>query len=119
MALTALTDALGRKVGSWTAGALNWQQTVRIGANNEIARVVLLRMISGFHWKDPATSLAPLRYSWSLTPNIGLGTYAFAMRQVFVERPGRSGQTVDVPIRRTGPLNMNQSVLPILRSGGR
>jgi hypothetical protein len=107
----ALTTALGKKAVLWNSPFQ--QQKVRIGANNEVARDVLVRMIASLRWDEPFSlkvARPMARLSWTFAPLPGTQDYALSLRQVSVVRPGRNGLTTRVPIFRTGPLDMNQPV---------
>ncbi len=106
----AATKALGRNVGLWT-NVGTWQQTVDVGANNEVARDVLVKILSGLHWADSAVPFPRSRISYAFAPLPGVDGYSFSVHQVSVERPDKYGRPTRVAVPRPGPLDMSRPAL--------
>ena len=106
----AVTNALGKKVRLWSNFGI-WRQTVTIGANNEVARDVLLKIISALRSGDSAGLYPGPRASYLLAKLPGVEGYAFHVHQVSVERPDRFGRPFRVGVPGTGPLDMNRPAL--------
>jgi hypothetical protein len=99
--------ASGKKIGlGGGPGVLKWRR-VRVGANNEIARDVLARMLTSLHAEgepgSPNKSPGSYGYkiSWSLltTKTPGIDALLF-LRQVTVDQPGPGGTVVRAPVPR-------------------
>jgi hypothetical protein len=101
-AVLALCEALGKASGSkiWPANDL-LSITVRVGANNEVARDVLQRLINGMHETRGGIRKADGRlpvpkFAWTLTLQPGIypphgGTYLLELRPVGLERRDAKG----------------------------
>jgi hypothetical protein len=104
--LEATADASGKKLALGEDRVLKWQE-VRIGANNEVARDVLARMLTALHaeGRPDADQTGPLRgykISWSLTMTLPPPGYDGSLRlnQVATEQPGPNGTVVRTPVPR-------------------
>jgi hypothetical protein len=106
----ALTQALGKTVGLWS-NVLDWQQRATVGANNEVARVVLLRIIANLRFEGAPPQAVRPRVSYVFGPNVGLDSFRLSVRQVAVKRPDRYGRLLPIMVPRTGPLDMNRPAL--------
>jgi hypothetical protein len=73
---------------------------VTVGAGNEVARDVLVRIISGFQWKDPRHVAKLPRLTWSMLYDPGLKAYVLNIYQVRSESRAPNGLTVMTPVYR-------------------
>ena len=94
----AVTNASGKTVRSSIPPAKGL--TVTIGANNAVARDVLVGILSGLHWKDPRNVAKQPKLTWVLNYEPNLNVYLMQIHQVRHEHLIPTGKTVLSPVYR-------------------
>jgi hypothetical protein len=72
------------------------QTTVSLGANNEVARDVLLRTLTGLKWSDPKISAPAKKLMWRLFYGPDTHQYGLNITVARVERSAPNGGTIVV-----------------------
>ena len=75
-------------------------QTVRLGAKNESARDVLVRMLAGLQWSDSRIITPIYKMSWQLLYAPDTQGYFLNIHQVMIERANPTGRSVRRPVIR-------------------
>ena len=81
--------------------SLQFQQ-IAVGADKEIARNVLVRVLSGLQWSDSRNLGKPYRMSWRLLygPDTNIQRYALNVHIVEVEKASANGVVGKIPVPR-------------------
>lgn len=93
-----LSDASGRTVSVGTLPAPGL--AVTIGASNEVARDVLIRIISGFQWKDSRNVAKLPKLTWSMLYDPSAKAYLLHVHQIRREHLSPDGVTIMTPVSR-------------------
>jgi hypothetical protein len=75
-------------------------QTVRLGAKNEPARDVLVRMLAGLQWSDSRIITPIYKMSWQLLYAPDTQGYFLNLHQVMIEKASPTGRSVRRPVIR-------------------
>jgi hypothetical protein len=74
------------------------RQTVRISANQEVERNVLVHVLEGLRWQDSRTTTALSKLSWELFYGSDVELYALNIHVVYRETLSPTGDVIRRPL---------------------